>query len=89
MKNIGVGKTYSDHAIDMINEKVEETLKESWKEKADRMGVPIIEPLPEIPDGPTPNPIVAICGQCGIELHQIMGFSCGKDNCPCFPQIRS
>ena len=55
------------------------------KEKAERLGVPIVQPLPKIPSDP--NPVVAICGECEIELNLIMGFSCNKNNCPCFPQI--
>lgn len=46
--------------------------------------IPIIPPLPEdYPIVPQEaNPIVAICGECGLELRQVMGYVCGHPRCP-------
>ena len=54
---------------------------ESIEEKAKRIGVPII-PAREVPPSYDPNPTVAICGACGLEIKQIMGYVCNKSNCP-------
>lgn len=54
---------------------------ESPEEKARRLGVPLIPKLPELPPH-QPNPVVAVCGECGIELHQIMGYVCNRPRCP-------
>lgn len=53
-----------------------------YEQKAKDLGVPII---PKIEPQPLqgPNPTVAICGECGIELKQIMGYCCQHANCPC------
>ena len=55
-------------------------------EKAKKLGVPLIPPLP-IPKPqagmPTePNPIVSVCGECGIECRKMMWYSCQKPHCP-------
>lgn len=50
-------------------------------------GVPVIPPLDKKPDI-GPNPTVAVCGVCGIELKQVMGYVCGRDDCPCFSKPR-
>ena len=46
--------------------------------------IPVIPPIKNLP--PTPNSPVAKCGECGIELYQVMGYVCLRDNCPCFPK---
>ncbi len=49
--------------------------------------VPVIPPL-EGPDLPCdPNPVVAKCGQCGLNLHRVMGYVCSHPRCPCFPRV--
>ena len=50
-------------------------------------GLPIIPPLPELPKTPADGAI-AICGQCGLRIKPIMGYSCSKSRCPIFPQIK-
>jgi len=46
--------------------------------------VPVVPPLPSGSPDLDPNPVVAICGKCGLELRAIMNFSCSKTGCPCF-----
>lgn len=31
---------------------------------------------------PRPNPVVAICGECRLELRRVMNYVCNKLNCP-------
>jgi len=51
-------------------------------------------PLPVVPDSakdwrqldvPT-NPVVAVCGDCKVELRRLMWFYCDKPACPHFTQ---
>lgn len=53
------------------------------EEKAKQLGVPVIPPLPNVTPDPSPNPTVAVCGKCGIELKQVMHFACPHSDCPC------
>lgn len=62
-------------------------VEDTIEEKAKRLGVPVIPPLkptePLVPSDPiNPNPVVAICGECGLELHQTMGYVCTNPRCP-------
>ncbi len=42
---------------------------------------PIIDPL--IPSTPIdPNPVVAKCSECGLEMAQVMGYVCSHPKCP-------
>lgn len=59
---------------------------ETPEDKAKRLNVPIIPAKPYQPK-PTPNPVIAICGECGLEIKQVMGYSCQKSNCPVFRQV--
>lgn len=56
-----------------------------WYKKATEQGVPVIPPRRPVPLDP--NPTVAICGACGLELKRVMGYSCNRPDCPCFTQI--
>ena len=61
-------------------------MSESIEEKARRMGVPVIPRRRPPPTAPYPHPQggpVAICGECGLELHRTMGYCCPHANCPC------
>lgn len=49
--------------------------------------IPIIPPLPE-PSDRGSNPVVAVCGKCGLPIKQTMGYVCDKDRCPILPQAR-
>ena len=56
-----------------------------YDDEAKRLGVPVIPPLdpdppPMRPEGP--NPTIAICGECGLHVHQVMMFSCANSRCP-------
>jgi len=59
--------------------------EETIEQKAERRGVPIISP-----ENPRPwkknltNPVVAICGKCGLEIRSVMMYSCPYSNCPVF-----
>lgn len=52
--------------------------------------VPVIPPLTpeqkERRNNPDPNPVVAKCGECGLEIRQTMCYSCQNPNCPWQPQ---
>lgn len=52
------------------------------KEKADKLGVPLIPRLPESQRQSDPNPVVAICGECGREVRRVEGYSCPFSACP-------
>lgn len=54
------------------------------KQKADELGVPCIPPLPE--KTPHYSDTVAVCGQCGLEIKQVMGYVCNNSRCPVFPK---
>lgn len=56
------------------------TPSETLEEKAKRIGVPIIYPTKPYPG---PNETIAICGKCGLELKQVMGYCCPNIDCPC------
>lgn len=56
------------------------------QEKARRLGVPLIGgngpcEAPKIPA--TPNPVVGVCGKCGLVLHHMINYSCPHTSCPC------
>ncbi len=59
-------------------------MPETPREKADRLGVPLIESFPSIPRPGSPpyDPVVSVCGKCGLELRQVMGYVCSKPGCP-------
>ena len=48
-------------------------------------GLPVIPPLPE-PPYQAPDGAVAICGQCGLRIMKVMGYSCSNSRCPVFTQ---
>lgn len=54
------------------------------REKARRLGVPVIEPIdpPTVDQKPDHNPVVGICGKCGLELRMVMGYYCPHNHCP-------
>jgi hypothetical protein len=59
-------------------------MNDTPKDKAKRHGVPVIprraESTKQAPRDP--NPVVAVCGECGLEIRQTMGYYCPKANCP-------
>lgn len=59
-------------------------MNETPEQKAKRLGVRLI-PKREViaPTAPyDPNPTVAVCGQCGLEVKNVMGYYCPRQNCP-------
>jgi hypothetical protein len=57
-------------------------------EKAKRLGVPVIPKKESKPIAPTEtNPVVSICGQCGMEMRAVMHYSCSRSDCPCFTNL--
>lgn len=58
-------------------------IRHEFVKRADELGVPVIPPLPKIPGKfRGPNPVIAVCGECGLELHEVMGYVCMRSNCP-------
>lgn len=56
------------------------------KKKAEELGVPLIPPLPNKYQTIRTDTI-AVCGQCGLEIKQIMGYVCSQSNCPVFLKV--
>jgi hypothetical protein len=55
-------------------------------EEAKERGIPVIPKLP--PQQPyDPNPTVAVCGECGLEIKRIMGYCCQNERCPVQPRV--
>lgn len=56
-------------------------MSETPEEKAKRLGVTLI---PKYPMSPMPrnDGVIAICGECGLELQRVMGYCCPRANCP-------
>ncbi len=54
------------------------------------MQLPVIQDKskPWVPPQNEPNPVVGKCDKCGLELRAIMMYSCNRQDCPCFPQVR-
>jgi hypothetical protein len=58
-------------------------MTESFKDKAERLGVPLIGGKDNWPEPNfDANPIIGICGKCGLELHKVMHYFCSRSNCP-------
>ena len=57
------------------------------KKTVDGREVPVIPPLPLIEPNPEPNPVVAVCGECDMEIRRVMGFVCGRARCPLRPKL--
>lgn len=57
---------------------------EEARKRAQRLGVPYIEPVR--PSNPSGNPVVAVCGECGRDVYMIEGYSCPRGNCPIQPR---
>jgi hypothetical protein len=57
-------------------------------EKAKEHGVPLIpkkspnDLWKPININPDPNPVVSVCGECGLEIRKIMHYSCKNIDCP-------
>lgn len=62
-------------------------MNDAIRRRAEYLGVPVIPPLPDPPKDRGPNPVIALCGACGLELHRVMGYVCPRTNCPCLPRI--
>lgn len=45
--------------------------------------LPIIKSFPEF-HKTEPNGAVDVCGECGMRIKPVMGYSCPKNNCPVF-----
>lgn len=76
--------------IQELQNKIQEVTESSSNdldERARRMGVPVIPKLPpELPPR-GPNPVVAICGECGADIHQNSSFVCPNRRCPIQPKV--
>jgi len=58
-----------------------------WQRDADYWQVPLIPQLPPQRQIGDPNPIMAICGECGRKVHRLEGYYCGNGRCPVQPQV--
>lgn len=58
---------------------------EDFQEKADELGVPLILPFTEHEKNNKfeSNPIISICGECGLTIRRIMYYCCNNTYCPC------
>jgi hypothetical protein len=61
-------------------------MSDSIDERAKRLGVPVVPKLP-MQKPYDPNPVVAICGECGRDIHMMEGYCCGRNNCPVQPRV--
>ena len=57
------------------------------EDRARELGVPLIRRRLPVDVTTDPNPVVAVCGECGIAINKIMHFSCQNHNCPCQAKI--
>lgn len=48
---------------------------------------PVIPPLDPNRVPMDPNPVVATCGACGLDLRRVMHYVCPRSDCPCFPKV--
>jgi hypothetical protein len=55
--------------------------EETFAQKANRLGVPLIPKKERVPFR-DPNPIIAVCGQCGHEVRSTEYRACPKGECP-------
>lgn len=58
---------------------------ETTEDKARRIGVPLIPRLPPDRRYET-NPVVSVCGECGMEIRLNSSYSCGNTRCPVQPK---
>lgn len=49
--------------------------------------LPVIPPLPPEDPGLDPNPTVAICGECRLEIKKGMHYVCPNSRCPLRTQV--
>jgi len=61
---------------------------ETPEERARRLGVPYVKPI-DRPKRYDLNPVIAICGGCGRDVHRMEGYCCPQSNCPIQPQATS
>jgi hypothetical protein len=60
-------------------------MTETPEEKARRLGVPLIPKVTRVFQiAPiSPNQVVSVCGECGLEMRQVMGYVCSRGaDCP-------
>lgn len=53
-----------------------------WRRTEPPTSVPVIPPLPPDYRPVDPNPVVAICGECGLHVHAVMWYCCPNARCP-------
>ena len=56
-------------------------MNESPEDKAKRIGVLLIPSRPQQRKENLQG-VIAICGECGLEIYRSMGYCCPKQNCP-------
>lgn len=55
-------------------------MKDPRTDEEKRQNIPVIPPV-QVPDK-KPNPVVAVCGACGLRIHKVMGYCCPHPDCP-------
>lgn len=61
--------------------KISDIVIETPEEKAQRKGVPLIPKRLPVKSMRSDS-VVAICGECGLEITMSMGYCCSRSNCP-------
>lgn len=71
----------TDGGAEMAAAPLDNFARQSAERKAEDLGVPLLRPKPKLPVVDS-NPVVAICGACGIEVRKIMSIACRRADCP-------
>lgn len=57
-------------------------LNETPEQRARRLGVPLVRQPNPLARRYDPNPVVAVCGECGRDVRWVEHHSCGRVDCP-------
>lgn len=53
-------------------------------DRARELGVPLVPRRPPTDTPLDPNPVISVCGECGLEVRRVMYYSCPNTRCPVF-----
>jgi len=59
---------------------------ETPEQRAHRLGVPFVAPLKFYGRPLDANPVIAVCGGCGRDVHRMESISCPRSGCPIQPK---
>lgn len=71
----------SDGGAEMAAKPLDGFAQRAAERRAEDLGVPLLRPKPKLPIHDS-NPVVAICGACGIEVRKVMSMACRRADCP-------